>query len=304
MVRASPPKGAAEFRWRSEVVVGPDFSVMRTRFSGDWSFSCAAIQEDLAIGFLGTGAADMVVGVKSVQRTTSTVALVALPTLRDHKVRTSADGSYSNVMLKFEARLVAKVLNAMFGKAALMNLDLAPTVDLSTGAGRALHQFARTIVQGTNDPQIMKRSPKAMALLTEATLRLVFEHVPHRLSSQLDRRAPDPTPRHIQQAIEHMHDNLHLPLTMIDIADAIGVSERSLQLGFRRFCDTTPAAYLRRIRLDAVHAELSSPVNQLPVYEVALKWGFTHRGRFASQYRAAFGAYPSETVKRTSTGGS
>jgi len=95
-----------------------------------------------------------------------------------------------------------------------------------------------------------------------------------------------------------MHANLYLPLTIIDIADAIGVSERSLQLGFRKFRNMTPAAYLRRIRLDAVHAELSRPENRLPVHEVALKWGFAHMGRFAAQYRVVFGVYPSETVKR------
>jgi AraC-like DNA-binding protein len=250
------------------------------------------------MAFLGAGTADMVVGNRPVQRTTSTVALVALPMLQDHKIRTSADGNYSSVILKFDASIVARVLGAMFENATLMNLDLTPTVDLSTGTGQALQHLARTIVLGMHDPQVLMPSPKAMALLTEATLQFVFENVPHGLSRRLDRRAPDVTPRQIQQAIGYMRNNLHLPLTMIDIADAIGVSGRSLQLGFRRFRDTTPAAYLRRIRLDAVHAELSSPENELLVCEVASKWGFAHMGRFAAQYRAAFGAYPSETVKR------
>jgi hypothetical protein len=30
----------------------------------------------------------------------------------------------------------------------------------------------------------------------------------------------------------------------------------------------------------------------------AFKWGFTQMGRFAAQYRARFGGYPSETVMR------
>lgn len=95
-----------------------------------------------------------------------------------------------------------------------------------------------------------------------------------------------------------MHANMHQPLNVMDIARAAGVSVRSLQTGFRQFKDTTPAAYLRRIRLDAVHAELSLLTNRLPVGEVALKWGFTQMGRFAAQYRARFGGYPSETVMR------
>jgi AraC-like DNA-binding protein len=47
---------------------------------------------------------------------------------------------------------------------------------------------------------------------------------------------------------------------------------------------------------------LASPENTLPVHEVALKWGFTHMGRFAAKYRATFGVYPSETAKRVSSG--
>ena len=95
-----------------------------------------------------------------------------------------------------------------------------------------------------------------------------------------------------------MRANLHLPLTIADIAGTVGVSSRLLQLGFRKIHDTTPAAYLRQIRLEAIHDELSRPENLLPVSEVALKWGFTHMGRFAALYRATFGLYPSDTVRR------
>jgi transcriptional regulator GlxA family with amidase domain len=71
-----------------------------------------------------------------------------------------------------------------------------------------------------------------------------------------------------------------------------------LQSGFRKIHGTTPVGYLRRIRLEAAHAELSRPDNLLPVSEVAMKWGFTHMGRFASLYRSAFGLYPSDSVRR------
>jgi len=85
---------------------------------------------------------------------------------------------------------------------------------------------------------------------------------------------------------------------MIDVAEAAGVSVRSLQAGFRKFKDTTPATYLRGIRLEAVHAELSLWENRLPVSEVALKWGFTQMGRFAAQFHERFGRYPSEMLTR------
>ena len=298
-IKSFPPTPAAEFHWRSDIVAGSGVSVWRIQQSGDWSYSCEPTEEDLTIAFLNSGFSDMIIGTRHVERTPSIACVYAHPALRHCKLRTNADGNFSTVALRFDAGLVAKVQTAMFGRPGVTNLDFTPTIDLSTGTGRTLHQLASTIVSGMH-AQILSRSPMAMALLTEAALRLIFENVPHRLIDQLDRRLPDVTPKHVRQAIDYMRANLHLPLTMIDIASAIGVSSRTLHLGFRKFRDTTPAAYLRQIRLDAVYAELSSPENRLPVTEVALKWGFTHMGRFAAQYRGAFGNYPSETAKRAS----
>jgi transcriptional regulator GlxA family with amidase domain len=94
-----------------------------------------------------------------------------------------------------------------------------------------------------------------------------------------------------------MHANMHQPLTLSELAQATGISVRSLQYGFRRFRNVTPFAYLREIRLAAAQAELSSPLNRLSVQDVALKWGFTHMGHFAARYRAAYGETPSETAR-------
>jgi AraC-like DNA-binding protein len=248
------------------------------------------------MAFLSAGLVNMTVGTRRAERTPSTIALMPLSMLRQHQMK-AVDGSYANVMLRFDTNLVSGVLKAMFGSAALTKLDLTPTIDLSTHTGYSLLQASRTIVSGLHGLQPLRFSPKAMALLSEAALRLVFENVPHRLIDKLDRGATDVTPRHVHRAIEYMRANLHRSLTMVDIADAVGISDRYLQLGFRRFRNTTPAMYLRQIRLEAVHAELSRPENRLPIHEVALKWGFTHMGRFAAQYRATFGVSPSETVK-------
>lgn len=296
-IKVSPPKSDAAFHWRSDISAGQGLSVWRTRYSGDWSYASESLEADLVMAFLTAGVADMTVGTRSARRTPSTVALAPLSMLRRHEMKT-VDGSYANVMLRFDANVVTRVLKAMFGHAALTKLDLAPTIDLSSSTGRTLFQLSRTVVSGMHEQKLLARSPKAMALLTEAALRLVFENVPHRLIDKLDRGPADVTPRHIHRAIDYMRANLHRALTMIDIAEAVGISDRYLQLGFRRFRDTTPAMYLRQIRLEAVHAELSRPENHLPINEVALKWGFAHMGRFAAQYRVAFGISPSETVKR------
>ena len=52
------------------------------------------------------------------------------------------------------------------------------------------------------------------------------------------------------EAVDFMHANMHQPLTLSEVAEATGISVRSLQYGFRRFRDITPLAYLREIRLE------------------------------------------------------
>jgi AraC-like DNA-binding protein len=57
-------------------------------------------------------------------------------------------------------------------------------------------------------------------------------------------------------------------------------------------------AYLRSVRLAHAHADLvriADTGSQTTVTEVALRWGFTHLGRFAALYRQTYGRPPSST---------
>ena len=81
--------------------------------------------------------------------------------------------------------------------------------------------------------------------------------------------------------------------TVGELAVHAHVSVRSLEEGFQRYLGTTPMAYLRRVRLTRIHAEVFSadPVEQT-VAAVAQRWGFRHLGRFAQIYREQFKNFP------------
>ena len=77
-----------------------------------------------------------------------------------------------------------------------------------------------------------------------------------------------------------------------------GVSKRALFRGFRAFRGMGPMAYLKSVRLESAHAELTGPgPERRSVTEVANAWGFTHLGNFARDYRRRFGRRPSETLR-------
>jgi len=115
-------------------------------------------------------------------------------------------------------------------------------------------------------------------------------------------QAPDPgrvTPAAVRRAVAFIDEHADRDVSAADIAAAAHVTIRAIQLAFRRHLDTTPSAYLRRVRLDHAHQQLcaASPGDGVTVTEVATRWGFVSLSRFAATYRDAYGVPPSYTLR-------
>src|SRR5258708_31599878 len=105
-------------------------------------------------------------------------------------------------------------------------------------------------------------------------------------------------PRGVRRALETMRADLARDWSVADLADAAGVSSRTLQRLFRTFLGKTPGAALRDIRFECARRELLQGSPDARVTEVALRCGFPHGGRFSVEYRRRYGETPSETLKR------
>jgi transcriptional regulator GlxA family with amidase domain len=102
----------------------------------------------------------------------------------------------------------------------------------------------------------------------------------------------------VRQAEEMMHAHSDEPLSVLEIANALGVSLRSLQLAFNQVHDSqSPRDVLNRIRLEKARRRLLAATDE-HVTTVALDCGFFHLSRFAQAYARAFGERPSETLAR------
>jgi transcriptional regulator GlxA family with amidase domain len=115
------------------------------------------------------------------------------------------------------------------------------------------------------------------------------------------RMAPAAAP-YVRRALEYARENVRAPLTVARLAAAVGVSSRSLQAGFARDVGCSPSVYVRDLRLERVRSELlaAEPGDGILVTDVALRWGFSHLGRFSRFYRERFGEAPSETLRFSS----
>lgn len=122
---------------------------------------------------------------------------------------------------------------------------------------------------------------------------------PNNYSELLRRATSMVAPYYVRKAEEYLRDHLREDVTIEDLARVTGVSTRSLFYGFRRWRDTTPMAYLKKLRLDVAREALRSAARTgASVTDVATAVGFFHLSRFSSEYKARFGEPPSATLRR------
>lgn len=103
----------------------------------------------------------------------------------------------------------------------------------------------------------------------------------------------------VRAAEEIMHAEGDEPLSMIDIAQRLGVSLRSLQLAFTEVHDgKSPRQIYNQIRLQRARQRLLHASGRDQVTAIAMDTGFIHLSRFAQSYARTFGELPSETLAR------
>ena len=92
--------------------------------------------------------------------------------------------------------------------------------------------------------------------------------------------------------IELMEAHLAEPLSLIEIADHVGLSRRQIERLFRQEMGRSPARYYLEIRLDrARHLLIQS---SMPVVEVAVACGFVSASHFSKCYRELYARSPQQ----------
>jgi len=164
--------------------------------------------------------------------------------------------------------------------------------------GRAWHQLLAHICN------LSATAPKALAAeevrkqYSRTLIELLVHAAPHNYSEELERgTVGQAIPWYVRRARAYMHDHLSDLRSVAEIASAVGITPRSLQNGFRRVFDMTPAEYLRDIRIQALHEALLRADPSRSVTELMQDVGIMNFGRYAQYYRRKMGVAPSETLR-------
>jgi AraC-like DNA-binding protein len=191
-------------------------------------------------------------------------------------------------------------LSRMLGKPLARPLRFDLGMDLTQQAARSWRNVVNLLRAEVDAGGRIPDEPLAMTELQRLLFSQLLLAQPNNYSSLLHHEQMPGAPKVIKQAVEVIDAHAAEPLTVEDVAEAVGIGVRALQEGFRRFLDTTPMNYLREVRLRRVRAELElADPARVSVTDVATRWGFLHAGRFAVQYRERFGESPSATLRGT-----
>lgn len=179
------------------------------------------------------------------------------------------------------------------------NLEFSSLQTLKNGAGQSLWRLLQWQFNEASDGMLFD-SPLAIERLEDTFFASLLDIWPHNQSTDVVASMPL-TPHTIKKAKTYIHSHLTHPLTVSLIAQSVGISTRSLYMGFNRFVGLSPMQYVKQQRLQHAHQQLlkSDPL-QRTVTEIALLTGFTHLSQFAMDYQRAFGVSPSVTLRHDS----
>lgn len=105
-------------------------------------------------------------------------------------------------------------------------------------------------------------------------------------------------PAYVRRAMDFVRAHCAQALHLQDIADAAGVSSRTLRDGFQQSRGLSPMQFVREARMERAREALLAAGSDVRVADIALECGFFHLGRFSVSYARTFGESPSETLRR------
>jgi AraC-like DNA-binding protein len=207
------------------------------------------------------------------------------------------DDNFSQIVLYVDTAALRGALSAVIGVPVSQNLIFETPTDPGKPELRRLRQLVEFLVSELDHEDTALSMP-VLAELEKSVLVSFLHANTHNFSRLLERDARRVTPWQVRRAEEFIEANWQRPITLRMIAQATGVSARSLFKAFREARGCSPTEYVKRVRLKRARQMLTSPTQRTSVTAVAFACGFDNPGHFAGNYRLAFGELPSQTLTK------
>jgi AraC-like DNA-binding protein len=215
-----------------------------------------------------------------------------------HQISTTWQADCRQLMLKIDRKPLENLLSRLTFQPIERPLEFPFVFDLASGLGSTFYGMIHHLAEELAHNEAVVKSRLVCTQLEQTLLMLILCGANHSYRDAIDAVGQSVCPKHVVKAYEYMSANARENITIADLTRVTGVSGRALYEGFKRFKGVSPKSCLRSIRMQAVRKELLEGQETDDVTRIAERWGFTHLGRFASNYQKIFGEKPSQTLKR------
>lgn len=218
------------------------------------------------------------------------------PNDRQTQVRVGKTGFRAATTLQLPVARMHELATAMETSAAVIFPLDGAAVHGEGGRtlARILPQLADDLLSGSQVPPPPRVAQEINHLIDDLLCGMIDRRV-----TELSSRRVFPAFHRVRLAEDMMHADSDEPISVLDLAKALGVSLRSLQLAFAEVHGgLTPRDVLNQIRMQKARARLLVADADSQVTTIALDSGFSHLSRFAQAYIRTYGERPSETLAR------
>ncbi len=212
------------------------------------------------------------------------------------KIRMTAECRHLTVRVSRRALLetLAAKLRRPPRKALRFNLEIPMDSDFA----RAWCELVAHICHVSATAPAALASEGVRRQYSRTLMEIMLSAAPHSHTDSMEEPAARTTAWHVGRARDYVHEHLADGISIADIAARVGVTPRTLQNGFRKAFNLTPAEYVRRARVDALHRALLAADAGAGVTDLMMNVGIVNFGRYAQYYRRQIGVSPSVTLRQ------
>lgn len=200
---------------------------------------------------------------------------------------------------RIDRRVIEERLAQKLGRRLKHPLEFDLEIAAASEFGHAWCQLVKHICEISATAPSVLAQDQVRSQYSRTMIELLLHAAPHNYAEVLRQNEVREWPRHVSRAQNYVDAHLHEIRSVAEIASAVGVTARTLQNGFKRALNVSPAEYVRRARVQALHQALLSADASQSVTTLMASVGIVNFGRYAQYYRQQVGVAPSVTLRKT-----
>jgi AraC-like DNA-binding protein len=215
----------------------------------------------------------------------------------DVRSRTACEAGHERLTLRLSGEALLQRLTALLGAKPKGEITFEAAVAAEQPHAQSLFHLVYFLSQQLD--ATAARLPAAVCRELEQAVQIAFLYASrHPFSHLLESEESLPASWVVRRIEEYIEAHWQEAITIDRLAAEAGVSTRAIFRAFERARGYSPMAFAKAIRLKHARQILTSGDPAVSVTAAAFRSNFASPGRFAREYREAFGELPSETLSR------